>query len=113
MSSLHNIIVKVNSGLGNQLFQFAFGLYLSDKTGQRLLLDTSFYSEYNHFYNSSRDFQLDVFQIKYEIADQQIVQKHTNNLYPKSRRALNKIFVKKWFILERSMLGSVSKVGVK
>ncbi len=33
-------------GLGNQLFQYSFVLYISDNIGQRLLIDSSIYSDF-------------------------------------------------------------------
>ena len=41
-NSLRNSsIVPLTGGFGNQLFQYAFGMYLQEKTNQRVLFDTS------------------------------------------------------------------------
>ena len=37
------IIIKMNGGLGNQMFQYAFGLAMSEKYHKELYLDTYFY----------------------------------------------------------------------
>lgn len=39
------IIVRLTGGLGNQLFQYAFGRALSEKTGQRLYFDAEIFNK--------------------------------------------------------------------
>ncbi len=41
------IIIKIKGGLGNQLFQYAFGRALAMKTGKKLKFDLSFYRQQN------------------------------------------------------------------
>lgn len=53
------IIVKIMGGLGNQMFQYAFGLKMALKNNSELKLDTNFYST-----QRKRHFELDVFDIK-------------------------------------------------
>jgi hypothetical protein len=38
------VIVRINSGLGNQLFQFAHGMALAERMGGRLTYDTTWFS---------------------------------------------------------------------
>ena len=51
------IIIKLKGGLGNQLFQYAYGLYMSKKYILPLKFDKS------NFVNSSRKYSLDWFNI--------------------------------------------------
>lgn len=53
------IVVRVTGGLGNQMFQYAFGRALAEKTGTELLLDLSAYRAYR-----LHNFGLDAFQCK-------------------------------------------------
>jgi hypothetical protein len=50
------IITKLQGGLGNQLFQWAYGKYLSERFSTELSLDLSFYQ--NQFGNTPRTFEL-------------------------------------------------------
>jgi hypothetical protein len=52
------VIVKINHGLGNQLFQYATGRSLARQLGTRLILDTSAYSS-----SSFRQYKLNHFGI--------------------------------------------------
>ena len=52
------IIIKIQGGLGNQLFQYAFGRALSIERREKLLLDTSYYRSQN-----KRRYLLDNFNI--------------------------------------------------
>jgi hypothetical protein len=53
------IITKLQGGLGNQLFQWAYGKALAAKNGTNLFLDTSFY--YNQTGNTHRNYELTKF----------------------------------------------------
>jgi hypothetical protein len=62
------IITKLQGGLANQLFQFAYGKYLSEKYQTELLLDITFYK--NQFNVTQRHFCLNKFpNLKYKIFD--------------------------------------------
>ncbi len=52
------IIVEINGGFGNQLFQYANAWVIAKKTGQELCLDLSMYR-----YGCGREFQLDKLNI--------------------------------------------------
>lgn len=53
------IITKLQGGLANQIFQWAYGKYLSEKYSTPLYLDTLFYK--NQFGVTKRDFSLNKF----------------------------------------------------
>lgn len=53
------VIVKLQGGTANQLFQYALGRRIADKNKDRLLLDTSYYSKAKHC-----SYQLDKFNIR-------------------------------------------------
>ena len=54
--NVRQIVIRVSDGLGNQLFEYALGKYLSDKIGCEMVFDKS------HFLTSqNRTFQLDRF----------------------------------------------------
>lgn len=57
------LIVKMQGGLGNQLFQYAFAKGLEHRTGKSVFFDTSEYD-----LNSFRKFQLDAFCTEYKAA---------------------------------------------
>jgi hypothetical protein len=55
------IILRINGGLGNQMFQYAFGRFLADKYDQRMCID------FSQFINSNRSYSLDMFPLKADI----------------------------------------------
>lgn len=57
------IVVKVWGGLGNQLFQYAFGYAYSKKYNRELLLDVDFFERRQPKYVGRRKFQLDKFTL--------------------------------------------------
>ena len=62
-------IVKLVGGLGNQMFQYAFALAMSKKFNINTILDLSWFEDVkNHENVTVRLFELDVFNINYEIA---------------------------------------------
>lgn len=57
------IITRLDGGLGNQMFQYAFGSNVSKLTGLTLKLDTRFLGEYRHY-------ELGIFDIKNAFASE-------------------------------------------
>jgi hypothetical protein len=76
------IVVKLMGGLGNQLFQYAFGRCLATKWNTDLVLDVDFLLDRTYKENFVfRDFDLDLFRLKpYQIFDSSI----KNRFYKKS-----------------------------
>jgi hypothetical protein len=56
------IVVKIKGGLGNQLFQYAFGRSLSIHFSTKVYFDVSDYNSQNH--RVARTFDLDFFKVK-------------------------------------------------
>lgn len=80
------LIVKLQGGPGNQMFQYAFGLSLSKKLHAQLYLDLSFYDQ-NHGL-TPRNFALDIFGCQTKVADSKTLDSF---LHPGLlRRMLNK-----------------------
>src|SRR6476659_7242960 len=77
------IIVKLLGGLGNQLFQYAFGKKMALKYNSTLKFDLVFYQN-----NPSRRYELDCFNITASIASQQEI----DELLQKNTIQLNKKF---------------------
>lgn len=58
------IIMKIQGGLGNQMFQYAFGKQLATKHKTELVLDlTPLHHRFKHLISTFRNFDLDVFNI--------------------------------------------------
>jgi hypothetical protein len=94
------IITKLIGGLGNQMFQYATGLYLSKMHEVPLFLDTSDYSP-----DSFRQYELDSFNIDAKIATQKDIDKFMNPKLNVFSRAIEKIKIKqnkRHIILEKS-----------
>lgn len=63
-----NVVIKLQGGLGNQMFQYAFGKNISNITGRNLILDTSFLDNKNREPGFVyRDYDLDVFNLDVEV----------------------------------------------
>lgn len=57
-------IVKLNGGLGNQMFQFAFSYALAKKTGAEILYDYSYFSETDNELARIRNYELAAFNLE-------------------------------------------------
>lgn len=69
------ILVRLMGGLGNQMFQYAFGRYLSVKNNTKLKLDLTLLDS-REGVGVKRDYALDIFNIKPEFATSFEVKKY-------------------------------------
>lgn len=73
------IIVKLQGGLGNQMFQYALGSILAQKNRKKLLLDNSFFNDQEKKLGfTPRKFELGVFSNKYKSATQKEISSFDN-----------------------------------
>lgn len=73
------IIARLVGGLGNQLFQYAAGRRLAEKTGGRLMLDVSWFSEIPPG-DTLRSYSLDAFCIEAAFASKKDVARFSGSL---------------------------------
>ena len=66
------IIIQLNGGLGNQMFQYALGRNLSLKHRTKLLFDTTSFLDQAHT-DTKRDYQLSVYNLPVDIAPEKII----------------------------------------
>jgi hypothetical protein len=94
------IIVKMIGGLGNQMFQYAFGRSLSIKNKTELYLDLSFFHRQTDKRIDIRHFNLNNFNIKAQVASAEQVFALTRRTKIKSiDRILNKVIGRKFSFL--------------
>lgn len=99
------IITRLMGGLGNQMFQYAFGLYLAKINNTKLYIDTSLLAEEKPEvkYAVHRDFDLDMFDIEFAHINSNILFDYgcTNNgnLIKKVVRKIRNIVLEKPNIL--------------
>jgi hypothetical protein len=80
---MKKIIVRLQGGLGNQLFQYAFGKFLSIKYNCKLKLDVSLYKYYD-----LHDYSLEPYNLHEDLATSTDVP----NQYLTNKRILKKLF---------------------
>ena len=80
------IIVKISDGLGNQLFQYAYALYLQEAQSQRVLLDCSDINNNKRKYSvqqqqpyDHREFGLNAFEIQIGLADKKQISRFVSH----------------------------------
>jgi hypothetical protein len=98
---MKKIIVGLKGGLGNQLFQYAFGKYLSEKYNCKLKLDKSLFAYYD-----LHDYSLDPYKLNEEFASEQEIPKQylTNNkILRKVYTITDRFFCKTRIIKEESL----------
>lgn len=71
-------MIRLKGGLGNQLFQYATGLYIAKKQGDSLIIDTSAYNGSDTNPDTKRDYGLSYFNISANVATHEEV-KHMRN----------------------------------
>ena len=97
------IIVELQGGLGNQMFQYAFGKSLAIKLDTPLYFDTSCFELENEKSDKMRPYQLDLFNLPIKFAKKNIINQFLNP--SKFQRGLNKFrFLKKTYFKEYSFL---------
>ena len=85
------ITVKITGGLGNQMFQYAFGLAQEKRTGKKNYYDISFFENQNP--NSFRIFELRNFNVKIRIKNILFIQKLNRKLKRRGISLFTNFFV--------------------
>jgi hypothetical protein len=95
------IIVKLQGGLGNQMFQYAFGLSLSKKLKCTLYLDLSFFRQYSNDL-TPRNYELTLFPGQINIASDKLVNRflHSGPI----RRLINKVGISRTAVYRENTL---------
>lgn len=84
-------VVKVNGGLGNQMFQYAMGRALSVRSGSDLLLDMRFYAQTGE--HTHRCFELDLLHTHFTVANPELLEAFAPLRAKNRARAL----LERWF----------------
>ena len=85
------ILVELQGGIGNQMFQYAFGRQLSVKQNAPLKVDLSFFEKKSDQY-TPRKYELGVFNIDAEIATQAEIRKFVGIYNNKIWRSVHSYF---------------------
>lgn len=101
------IIAKITSGLGNQLFQYAFAKHLSVINNTSLYFDLRFYHS-TYSLESKRKFKLDHFNIQYKKMNQplQLLTKATKLFPTRSCKPIFSLSKEKYYHFDNEILGS-------
>ena len=94
------IIVKINGGLGNQMFQYAFGRSQSLLLNTQLKLDISWFTKIPET-DTVRTYELDCFNLKQVVALESEIQK-TKGIFALLPKRIIKLFNKMNFLHQNS-----------
>lgn len=89
-------IVKFNGGLGNQMFQWAFGYALEKKTGVDTFFDMSFFTK-----NYARPYELDIFNVNAKFVEGLWLKLKLQLIWKLRKKLINKRFLGMFFYPER------------
>lgn len=88
------VVAEINSGLGNQMFQYAAGLSLSQRLKVPLLIDRSWYDHVDQ-HQTPRQFELDKYPIELRFAESSLLDHEFrlkgNSLAQRIRNKLNRM----------------------
>ena len=99
MKNKDHVIVRIHGGIGNQLWQYAFGRSLSIKLKKKLVLDTSFYN-HPHIDFPKGDkfkFELKKFNLHPEVLFENNLYNYSYRFFKYFLRFLPSIFIKFFF----------------
>lgn len=88
-------IVKFNGGLGNQMFQWAFGYALEKETGVETLFDMSFFEK-----KYARPYELDIFNLKVNFVENILLKLQLKLMWKFRKNLKNKSFLGLTFFSE-------------
>src|SRR5580704_1221008 len=93
------IITRLSGGLGNQMFQYAWGRALSLRNNDTLALDISSYGHQHHV-ETQREFRLNHFNIVEKIASPEEIKKlqHPLGVVSKGQQIFNKKILRRFNI---------------
>ena len=77
------VVLRIQGGLGNQMFQYATALQLSKKLGVELFLDTSLLSDAHEGKHTQRRLELDVFAVEIKFASGKLIGSFNQTLFRK------------------------------
>ncbi len=97
------MIIKIHSGLGNQMFQYAFGRAASLRLRCDLFLDTA---SFGHMApgDTPRSYELNVFNIQARIADEKNIKKYHTTWYLFLKKLENKLNPEKFHMFEEKRI---------
>ncbi len=85
------LIIKIKAGLGNQMFQYAFGRALSLERNETLFLDSHYYNN-QPIQDAKREFILDKFNIKADLLSRELHKKYNTGIKIFLRKIYRKIY---------------------
>ncbi len=95
------IVVKIFGGLGNQLFQYAFGRRLAIDRNTDLYIDLSMYNQTLNSNQTIRDVELHLFKINCKVADEQVIRQFSQS---KINKLINEFLIRSPFITSANYL---------